>query len=225
MLVLAGDISSTELPLVLLAFADRFKRVVFVPGNHDFWGKDQATVRAACGWAMDRAPNLSCLHRGVVEIEGRRFLGTTLWFPKTRMSEVRRGSSGMQWSDYAKIEGFSTWGYDDHAKAVRFLREELRAGDIVVTHHLPSWRSVHPMRAADPDNCFYVADVEDLIVEREPALWMHGHTHESLDYRIGETRVVCNPYGYHEHEVNPRFDEGLDLEPDLARDRVLARSE
>ena len=31
-------------------------------------------------------------------------------------------------------------------------------------------------------------------------LWMHGHTHEDFDYVLGETRVVCNPRGYVNHE-------------------------
>lgn len=39
---------------------------------------------------------------------------------------------------------------------------------------------------------------------RAPALWVHGHIHRSLDYRVGGTRVVCNPRGY-PHE-NPRFE-------------------
>jgi len=28
-------------------------------------------------------------------------------------------------------------------------------------------------------------------------LWIHGHTHDSFDYNIGDTRVVCNPVGYY----------------------------
>ena len=36
--------------------------------------------------------------------------------------------------------------------------------------------------------------------------WSHGHTHESMDYMIGDCRVVCNPKGYHPTEVNPDFD-------------------
>ena len=45
-----------------------------------------------------------------------------------------------------------------------------------------------------------------LIEERQPALWVHGHTHDSCDYRVGNTRVICNPRGY-ENE-NGAFDPG-----------------
>jgi len=37
-------------------------------------------------------------------------------------------------------------------------------------------------------------------------LWCHGHIHKSKDYMIGDTRVVANPYGYYEYEINPDFD-------------------
>ena len=42
-------------------------------------------------------------------------------------------------------------------------------------------------------------------------LWIHGHTHDSFDYRLNETRVVCNPRGYATEGVNenPWFDLNL----------------
>ena len=43
--------------------------------------------------------------------------------------------------------------------------------------------------------------MEPLIIEMQPRLWVHGHTHEIFDYYIGTTRVLCNPRGYpHERE-------------------------
>jgi hypothetical protein len=42
-----------------------------------------------------------------------------------------------------------------------------------------------------------------------PDLWVHGHTHNSFDYMFGKTRVVVNPYGYKDVEVNPQFDKSL----------------
>jgi Icc-related predicted phosphoesterase len=42
-------------------------------------------------------------------------------------------------------------------------------------------------------------------LEHQPRLWIHGHTHESFDYEIGKTRVVCNPRGYASIEENKGF--------------------
>jgi hypothetical protein len=38
------------------------------------------------------------------------------------------------------------------------------------------------------------------------SLWIHGHTHESFDYVVSGTRVVCNPRGYAPMELNAAFD-------------------
>ena len=33
-------------------------------------------------------------------------------------------------------------------------------------------------------------------LERQPALWIHGHMHDPVDVVLGQTRVLCNPAGY-----------------------------
>jgi hypothetical protein len=45
-------------------------------------------------------------------------------------------------------------------------------------------------------------------------LWVHGHTHDSFDYTLNGTRVVCNPRGYAKGGVNenPLFDPNLMVE-------------
>lgn len=47
-----------------------------------------------------------------------------------------------------------------------------------------------------------------------PLLWVHGHTHDSFDYMIGSTRVLCNPRGYIPEEANKQFDPALIVDLD-----------
>jgi Icc-related predicted phosphoesterase len=82
----------------------------------------------------------------------------------------------------------------------------------VVTHHLPTYRSVAPRFKSSPLNAFFVSDLEELIEERRPRLWMHGHTHTSVDQRVGSTRFLCNPFGYVGWELNAAFNEGMFVE-------------
>ena len=56
----------------------------------------------------------------------------------------------------------------------------------------------------------FVSDLSALIEAHRPALWVHGHVHNSSDYRIGDTRIVCNPHGY--GNENPDFDGALVVE-------------
>jgi hypothetical protein len=44
-------------------------------------------------------------------------------------------------------------------------------------------------------NPAFAADRSGLV--REPVKpWIHGHTHESMDYQLNGTRVLRNPRGY-----------------------------
>jgi Icc-related predicted phosphoesterase len=73
---------------------------------------------------------------------------------------------------------------------------------VVVGHHAPSKASTHP-RYKDEEvmNGGYSTNLDDFIIDHpQIKLWTHGHTHEDFDYRVGSTRVVCNPRGYINYE-------------------------
>lgn len=74
---------------------------------------------------------------------------------------------------------------------------------VVCTHHTPSYKSVAPYYMSDTlMNGGYHSHLDDFIMDRpQIKLWTHGHTHEDFDYKIGETRVVCNPRGYIKYEA------------------------
>jgi hypothetical protein len=78
---------------------------------------------------------------------------------------------------------------------------------VVVTHHAPHPTSL-PAPGFDLGHC-YASDLSSLIDARQPDLWVHGHVHNSVDYRIGATRVVCNPRGHVEEESARTFGSSL----------------
>jgi Icc-related predicted phosphoesterase len=87
--------------------------------------------------------------------------------------------------------------YSENERFTRLL-PAITEDDVVVTHHLPSFRSVPPQFQNSSLNAFFVHDVENSIRQYSPSLWIHGHTHTNFDYTIGKTRVVANPRGYPE---------------------------
>ncbi len=208
--ILAGDIAVPTgrrgrwTDLALEFFSDRFPAVFYVPGNHEFY-------RAAAPKALDRLRKVVARHSKVTLLEpgviarwaDRRVVGATLWFRETPRSSKLAGMM----SDFAAISGFVPWVYEQNRLHVAWLDEVVREGDVVVTHHLPSRMSVAPQFEGDPLNVFFLCNVERLIEERRPALWVHGHTHESFRYTLGATTVLCNPLGY-PGEENRGFDEG-----------------
>jgi Icc-related predicted phosphoesterase len=81
----------------------------------------------------------------------------------------------------------------------------------VVTHHLPHAMSIHEKYQRSALNPAFASDLSELVCA-PVALWIHGHTHESMDYTLAGTRVVCNPRGYLPDEPNPGFEAGLVVE-------------
>jgi hypothetical protein len=50
------------------------------------------------------------------------------------------------------------------------------------------------------------SELSTLVDAAQPALWVHGHIHEQRDYRLGPTRVVCNPRGTRDgHGFDPEL--------------------
>jgi predicted phosphodiesterase len=212
LLVLAGDIATAKgLEKALTLFEARYPLIFYVAGNHEFYqaGREQlqkilkrATSRLKNVYWLDNDMAFSFTERYSVR---KRVLGTTLWFP------LSDGPKHLM-NDFTAIPNLEDWVYDENRKAVEFLSKELQEGDVVVTHHLPSPLCTHPKYAGSSLNCFFMTDLTKLIEERKPALWLHGHTHDSMNLQIGSTRVVCNPFGYLGHELNPKFSSNLKIE-------------
>lgn len=202
-LVLAGDLSDApgiHNALVLFAKAIGDRPLVYVTGNHEFYQGDRQSVTAAIARAARAHPNLHWLDHRMVEIDGKRFLGTPLWFARDPIAP--------KWAmnDFTAIRSFESWIYEENRKAVAFLHETMQPGDIVVTHHLPAPECIAPRFRKSALNPFFLCNQSMLIRAREPAIWIHGHTHSSLDFTLHGTRIICNPFGYAGYEANVEFE-------------------
>lgn len=199
----------------LLLLLGKWQHVVYTFGNHEFYGSGIPEVRRNVQDLAERLPSLGSwlgqlhlLDNSTCEIEGRRFVGTTLWFRK--MEGLSLDESSL--NDFYQIKRAHQEIYEENAKSEKFLRDTISENDLVLTHHLPSYASVHPRYLGSSLNRFFVCDVEELILERQPKMWVHGHTHDSCDYNLGKTRVLCNPFGYQQYDLNMKFNEHLIVE-------------
>lgn len=95
---------------------------------------------------------------------------------------------------------------EEHKKMLDYIQIVLKNNPdykfVVVGHHAPSKLSTHPRYQDDTImNGGYSSNLYQFILDRpEIKMWTHGHTHHNFDYMIGETRIVCNPRGYHGYE-------------------------
>lgn len=84
------------------------------------------------------------------------------------------------------------------------IRDDEKA--VMISHHLPTYASVHPQYRGDDGNGAYYSELGDMIAAYFPELVIHGHTHCSCDHMLQQSRIICNPRGYGRGKENPFFD-------------------
>jgi len=227
LLVVAGDLGEGENGREFLMHELKFSPVVYVLGNHEFYNHNYHNLRAY--WAHKDGKlrvglnRLHVLDDRAVTLDGVRFIGATLWTDFDRNSPATKLAAQRKMSDYHYI-GHSAEedrllrpedAFEAHQKSRAFIANELVEGherSVVVTHHAPSPQSI-PVgyRELSVNGC-YVSDLSGLIEQFGPTVWCHGHTHVKHDYRIGGTRVLCNPRGYASYETTEGYDPGFVFE-------------
>jgi predicted phosphodiesterase len=214
--ILAGDINSDAHAVHWAAHTFAGLPVIYVHGNHEAYGRNLEHMQEHVATACALHPNVHFLNCNELVIGTVRFLGATLWTDfrllgdGSRQSSMRTVEAGM--NDYKRIR-LASAGYRKlrtgdtarlHALHKSWLRQQLDVPfdgtTVVVTHMAPSLRSVHDDDASDELSTAYASQMEDVVENAN--LWVHGHLHRSLDYRIGQCRVVANPCGYPQRNGN-----------------------
>ncbi|VCU69079.1 Calcineurin-like phosphoesterase superfamily domain protein [Pigmentiphaga humi] len=220
LVVLAGDIHTHDQGITWAGAAFSGTPVIYVPGNHEYYGAHMARLDRK----MDdtaRAAGIRLLQNQSWEYGGVRFLGTTLWADfalyGSPADEVAQAMALRVMPDFSCIDtdaGRFTPAacIALHRQARGWLAAQLdvpHAGPtVVVTHHAPSERSVAPQYKGNALSPAFSSQLDDLAAKAD--LWIHGHTHNCFDYRIGKARVVANPGGY--PGENAEFDPALVIE-------------
>jgi predicted phosphodiesterase len=230
--ILAGDIHTRFRAPSWAAETFPGLPVVYVAGNHEFYGEAIEKTGEAIAQECDRYPNVHYLDCGQYIYEGVRFLGATLWTDFALFSPERKWSAMLEaravMNDYKRIR-VASCGYRRlhpldtaglHTAQRAWLQEKLNepfvGRTVVVTHMAPSIRSVAPKYAVDPVSAAFASNLDDLVVQAD--VWVHGHTHNSFDYEVDGCRVVANPLGYlmrngcaENEEFDPNFVVQLEL--------------
>lgn len=214
LVILAGDIHTGSEGIVWAKKVWKNKPILYVPGNHEYYRRSFTKQNEK--FYRARADNIAVLHPGAeaVHFGDYTFLGATLWTDMRLTSNLPltklRASTTM--NDFSHIRDFTpdTWlaAHEEHLAWLSCMDERT----IVVTHHAPSSLSILDRRKGDLDNAYFASSLENLILDKKPLLWVHGHMHNSSDYVIGSTRVICNPRGYFGKELNPDFNPNLIVE-------------
>jgi Icc-related predicted phosphoesterase len=222
--VLAGDIHLGAHGIKWAARRLAGTPVLYVAGNHEYYRQAYPSLLPKLRQAAE-GTNVFVLENDGVNVGGVRFLGCTLWTDFRLNGDARMNGAIVHqvMSDFRQIRmspAYRRFRPEDagriHHESRKWLESVLAVGTgeptVVVSHHAPSAKSLVPGRITDTVSSAFASDLEELIEQTQPVLWIHGHTHHPVDYRIGRTRVLSNPRGYPDEGATAGFDSGLVVE-------------
>ncbi len=206
----------------------RFSSVVYIVGNHEHYHGDYAVTIGNLRSRLSYLSNLYLLDKQVMKVDDVTFIGGTLWTDMNKEDPNTLYSIKGYMNDYRIIKNSNSLvtfkdaegkfhtrtgkfspedSVEDHKAMLKFISEVVDNNTqdkfVVVGHHSPSKISTKPQYENDVMvNGAYSSDLSEFILDRpQIKLWTHGHTHHEFDYMIGGTRIVCNPRGYINYEV------------------------
>lgn len=205
-LLLAGDIASLhvtnkELCEGIDRLSNRFRNIVYVPGNHEFYGGSAHPSSSKYAIALNNErmqyisrhfPNVTTQtsHTEALSVkvaEGVTVVGATLWtYPS---DSCRRAMNDYRCVDFNQVHQLRTIQLNSIVKHVEVARAE-GSKVVVVTHHLPHTSLIHADYQVDAYNSAYASDTQLLDIAD---VCCFGHTHK---HYTGAANAYANPRGY-----------------------------
>lgn len=205
-LVLAGDIHvghEAVMNTIAKFMHGGQPNVIYVPGNHEYY---KSSLKEFDGGIIRSFAQV--LNPGVVKIGDVTFIGATGWtnFRKDRIAKLACARSI---SDFRLIRGFDTDHCDllhtEHFKYIFDAYAAVEGKKVIVTHFLPAIECIAPEYVGtDLLNYYFANDYGNQIADMKDTTWLFGHTHTVMDFMLGDTRMIANPYGYNR---NPNYKE------------------
>ena len=220
--LVAGDTGLAHRPEtwheILKYLGQRFLAVVCIEGNHFYYKNDYLGRIDELSKLFSLPSNVHFLENETVAINNVLFIGATLWTDFDGRDIFKMQHARMSMNDFGLIRHpdggmlLPDETVDLFQKAKRFIFDALGKATgrtVVLTHHGVSPLSLNEKYRGDKLNYAFMSDLSNDIIDHGPDIWVHGHTHNSFDYTLGKTRVIVNPYGYKDVEVNPEYNRNL----------------
>ena len=194
----------------------RFPTVIYIMGNHEHYHGDYSLTIGNLRSRLAYLPNLHVLDKQALKVGDITFIGGTLWTDMNKedpntIFDIKGVMNDFRIISNAQNRFLPEDTIEDHKAMLKFITEVVDGNAnekfVVVGHHSPSRLSTKPKYQKNVlVNGAYSSDLSEFILDRpQIKLWTHGHTHDSFDYMIGNTRIVCNPRGYAGYEKQAEY--------------------
>ncbi len=220
-IALAGDIGNYQNVIEVISKTfPQDKDIVYVAGNHEFYGTSLQNGYSVLKNEAKKYPNIHFLENDVFEKEDTVFLGTTLWTDFNLFNNYHAIADTIKYkiNDFSRIttpsgNRISTEIFRERFySSLDFLENSIKKhkGEkiVIVTHHLPTIKGIplqfltaKTISGIDPTSAAFASNLEYFIKDYSDSikLWIHGHSHYNYNPKkilIEKTVVTCNQFDY-----------------------------
>lgn len=209
--IFAGDIHTRNRHEELIAQVPDTTQIILVAGNHEYYRGEFHDVNRYLKSLETKYKNFKFLNNDSFVHDGAHFYGGTMYSDLMLGGVVGHDQTvrdtEMFIADFKvsliEEEGQRRlWQVQDHLNEhVKFrdglqhwIRETEGQKRVVISHFVPHRKAIHPRWGQSALNGYFTCDM-DMHMGWE-GLWLYGHTHDSGDFMVGDTRCVGNPRGY-----------------------------
>lgn len=202
----------------------KYNVVLYVMGNHEHYGAVFSKTKEFLREYFDGTNVIILDNDHWVHQDGTIFLGCTLWSDFMKASPISMEACQNGMNDFNLIYRKDPYDVtyverkqyhngrnpaavtasfilDEHLFSKKYIGEVVKnypdRNIVVLTHHGPTYKSLNQDHIGNGIDGAYASDLSDLIMDNpQIKFWVHGHTHQSEDYMVGECRVLANQIGY-----------------------------
>ncbi len=233
-LCIAGDLGhyNQQNEFALTILKKWYKHILFVHGNHDLYLVSETQSRMYHHNSFERLNEMKelankiegvhFLEGNIVEIEGKKFCGTGLWYDfqyGVKNYGLTIQDLSKYWQQYMtdsrlieviSLDSETESGMIDNISYFKSELEKLKKvyqqSDVILTHVGPDWSMIKEHHKNAGTSFFYF-DGEELLQNCYGKTWLYGHTHDPVSYDKYGCKLICNPLGYpHENIVGNNMD-------------------
>ncbi|MES2729376.1 MAG: metallophosphoesterase [Pseudomonadota bacterium] len=215
-LILPGDIFSFPYYSYLQHLLQNWEKpVVFVPGNHEYYGSNPIDIALANfkDWASTHLPHMRVLDNEKCEIDGVSFFGGTMWTDLSQQTPDVLQKMRKEINDYTHIlntedhwitpDNMTTRHRVFESSIKAWFNQEASGKRVVVSHFAPDNNPQNKYNGHYLRPAYASLNMQAVIDEYQPDVWIYGHDHQGDDHRRGKTRIASNPKGYTRKDGQP----------------------
>lgn len=192
--------------------SSEFEYIIWVFGNHEFYGADILTARREYREYLDslNITNIRILENESLIIDEFEIVGSTLWADFNRANSMVMLQCEGAMNDYSqirngtgKLKAHNTLQFNvDSIEYIKSRIAESQYPLVVVTHHQPTFYQIN-QRSSLLDYAYF-NEYFDLIYDNTDKIpvWVSGHIHQKRDVMLENTRLITHCRGYHGCETD-----------------------